>query len=193
MREAQNIREVEILGIDWIGMIFWSGSKRFVSSQPSYLPKGIKKVGVFVNADLQDIKQHVEEYQLDFIQLHGQETPDFVQALKPSRVIKAFNISDPEDFQQTEDYEGIADYFLFDTKGASIGGNGEKFNWSVLSHYHGETPFILSGGIGPDDASGIKALHHPMFIGIDLNSRFEIEPGIKDITKLDNFVKQLKA
>jgi len=193
MREAQNIREVESLGIDWIGMIFWPKSKRYVINKPSYLPKEVKKVGVFVNADLQYIRQHIEDFQLDIIQLHGQESPEFVQALKPFSIIKAFNIADAEDFQLTEKYEGIADYFLFDTKGDKVGGNGKKFNWSVLSQYHGETPFILSGGIGPDDAQNIKAFQHPKCLGIDLNSRFEKEPGLKDITKLKEFIKQLKA
>ncbi len=193
MREAQNIREVESLGIDWIGMIFWPKSKRYVLNRPSYLPKGVKKVGVFVNADLQYIRQHIEDFQLDIIQLHGQESPEFVLALKPFSIIKAFNIADAEDFQLTEKYEGIADFFLFDTKGDKVGGNGKKFNWSVLSQYHGETPFILSGGIGPDDALNIKAFQHPKCLGIDLNSRFETEPGFKDITKLKEFIKQLKA
>lgn len=193
MREAQNIREVESLGIDWIGMIFWPKSKRYVLNRPSYLPKGVKKVGVFVNAELQYIRQHIEDFQLDMIQLHGQESPEFIQALKPLCVIKAFNIAEAGDFKQTEKYEGIADYFLFDTKGDNVGGNGKKFNWSVLSQYHGETPFILSGGIGPDDAQNIKAFQHPKCLGIDLNSRFEKEPGLKDITKLKEFIKQLKA
>ena len=102
-----------------------------------------------------------------------------------------FNIADPEDLNQTKAYEGIVDYFLFDTKGKVVGGNGEKFDWAVLSSYQGETPFLLSGGIGPDDAEAVNSFHHPRCIGIDLNSRFEQAPTFKDITKLRKFIKQL--
>ena len=170
MRDAQNIRDVEKLGVDWIGMIFWPQSKRFVAEVPSYLPKHQKRVGVFVDAPLEDIRQHISDYQLNIIQLHGQESPDYVKALKPHTTIKAFNIAKADDLVQTEQYEGIADYFLFDTKGLMVGGNGQKFDWSVLTAYHGKTPFLLSGGIGLDDAESINSFHHPNCIGIDLNS-----------------------
>ena len=106
-------------------------------------------------------------------------------------IIKAFNIATKDDLEATKPYEGIVDYFLFDTKGKSVGGNGEKFDWSVLADYIGETPFLLSGGIGPDDANRVKAFHHPQCIGIDLNSRFEVEPAYKDIKKLKTFLEQL--
>ena len=193
MRDAQNIRDVESLGIDWIGMIFWPHSKRFIGEVPSYLPKSVKKVGVFVDADLDNIRRHMSDYQLDIIQLHGQESPDFVKALKPHVTIKAFNIAKASDLLQTEAYEGIADYFLFDAKGQMVGGNGHKFDWSVLETYQGKTPFLLSGGIGLEDVEYIKSFHHPSCIGIDLNSRFEREPGFKDITKLREFIKQLRS
>ena len=191
MRDADNIQAVEQLGIDWMGMIFWPKSSRFVTDVPSYLPKQVRRVGVFVDASLEDIRQHVSDYQLDLIQLHGKETPAFAEALKPLSVIKAFNIADAEDLKQTKAYEGIVDYFLFDTKGKVVGGNGEKFDWSVLSSYHGETPFLLSGGIGPDDVEAIKSFRHPKCIGIDLNSRFETEPGMKDIGALREFLSEL--
>ena len=110
MRDAQNIRDVEALGIDWIGMIFWPKSKRYVAEVPSYLPEHLKKVGVFVDSTLDDILQHISDYQLDIIQLHGQESPDFAKALKPHTIIKAFNIEKADDLLQTEKYEGIADY-----------------------------------------------------------------------------------
>lgn len=192
MRDAQNIRDVEKLGVDWIGMIFWSQSKRFVAEVPSYLPKHQKRVGVFVDAPLEDIRQHISDYQLNIIQLHGQESPDYVKALKPHTTIKAFNIAKADDLVQTEQYEGIADYFLFDTKGLMVGGNGQKFDWSVLTTYHGRTPFLLSGGIGLDDAESIGSFHHPCCIGIDLNSRFEISPALKDIDKLRTFLGKIK-
>ena len=192
MRDAQNIRDVEKLGVDWIGMIFWSQSKRFVAEVPSYLPKHQKRVGVFVDAPLEDIRQHISDYQLNIIQLHGQESPDYVKALKPHTTIKAFNIAKADDLVQTEQYEGIADYFLFDTKGLMVGGNGQKFDWSVLTAYHGKTPFLLSGGIGLDDAESIGSFHHPCCIGIDLNSRFEITPALKDIDNLRTFLGKIK-
>ena len=192
MRDAQNIRDVENLGVDWIGMIFWPQSKRFVAEVPSYLPKHQKRVGVFVDAPLEDIRQHISDYQLNIIQLHGQESPDYVKALKPHTTIKAFNIAKADDLAQTEQYEGIADYFLFDTKGLMVGGNGQKFDWSVLTTYHGKTPFLLSGGIGLDDAESIGSFHHPCCIGIDLNSRFEISPALKDIDKLRTFLGKIK-
>ena len=192
MRDAQNIRDVEKLGVDWIGMIFWPQSKRFVAEVPSYLPKHQKRVGVFVDAPLEDIRQHISDYQLNIIQLHGQESPDYVKALKPHTTIKAFNIAKADDLVQTEQYEEIADYFLFDTKGQMVGGNGQKFDWSVLTAYHGKTPFLLSGGIGLDDAESINSFHHPSCIGIDLNSRFEVSPAFKDIDKLRKFLGKIK-
>lgn len=192
MRDAQNIRDVEALGVDWIGMIFWPKSKRYVAEVPSYLPEHLKKVGVFVDSTLDDILQHISDYQLDIIQLHGQESPDFAKALKPHTIIKAFNIEKADDLLQTEKYEGIADYFLFDTKGKMVGGNGQKFDWSVLTAYQGKTPFLLSGGIGPEDAESVRSFHHPRCIGIDLNSRFESEPGFKDINQLKTFINKLR-
>ena len=199
MREAENIREVEALGIDWMGLIFWPKSSRYVSEMPDYLPQDVKHVGVFVNEDLDTVKKKADDYALDLIQLHGSESPDYVRALKTpssinpltSSIIKAFNIATADDFEQTKDYEGLVDYFLFDTKGPSVGGNGVQFDWDVLKDYHGKTPFLLSGGIGPDDAERIQAFHHPQCIGIDLNSRFELSPGLKDINKLKTFIQAL--
>ena len=200
MRDADNIREVEALGIDLMGFIFWNGSKRFVCHKPTYLPTHCQRVGVFVNEDIEQVKRLVEEYALDYIQLHGHESPAYIQELKKTlsifnyqlSIIKAFNIADPSDFEQTKAYEGAAHFFLFDTKGKSVGGNGEQFDWNILDNYNGNTPFILSGGIGPDDASRIMAFKHPKCIGIDLNSRFEITPGLKDINKLKTFIQTIK-
>lgn len=191
MREAENIREAEALGIDLMGFIFWPKSSRYVSERPAYLPTGCKRVGVFVDASLDEIRQHADDYQLDLIQLHGHESPAFVEALRPLRLIKAINIASAEDLIQTEAYEGIVDRFLFDTKGKVAGGNGVKFNWSVLASYHGATPFLLSGGIGPDDVEAVSSFRHPQCLGIDLNSRFEVEPALKDIQKLRQFINQL--
>lgn len=193
MRDAENIREVEALGIDMMGFIFYPKSSRYVSERPKYLPTKCKRVGVFVDATIEDIRQHIADYSLDIIQLHGHESPDFIRQLRALcgdsiAIIKAFNIATKEDLEATAPYVGLVDYFLFDTKGPSAGGNGEKFDWSVLDAYNGDTPFLLSGGIGPDDAERILDYHHSKCIGIDLNSRFEIEPGIKDIVKIKTFL-----
>ena len=196
MREAENIREVEALGIDMMGFIFWPKSSRYVSQCPDYLPKRVKRVGVFVDEDPEQVKRLADDYGLDYIQLHGHETPEVISylrtpALPHPRIIKAFNISTAEDLIQTQPYEGLVDGFLFDAKGKSVGGNGEKFNWGVLDAYKGSTPFLLSGGIGPDDAERVNAFYHPKCIGIDLNSRFELAPGLKDIVKLKEFISNL--
>ena len=192
MCDADNIREVEKLGIDWMGFIFWPKSSRYVSERPAYLPQKCKRVGVFVDEDMETIKKIADDYALDFIQLHGHESPEQLFTLHSSlftvSLVKAFNIATKEDLDATAAYAGLVDYFLFDTKGKSVGGSGEKFDWSVLEAYNGDTPFLLSGGIGPDDAARVKSFRHPRCIGIDLNSRFEIEPGIKDITKLKTFL-----
>ena len=195
MREAENIREVEALGIDLMGFIFWLKSGRYVSERPAYLPTNCKRVGVFVDEDIETVKRIADDYALDFIQLHGHESADYCAQLKGLKLIKAFNIATTEDFKQTEPYTGIVDYFLFDTKGKSVGGNGEKFDWSVLSAYDGNTPFLLSGGIGPDDAEVLTSHFSPLTskkcAGIDLNSRFEQAPGLKDINKLKDFLNAL--
>ena len=196
MRDAENIREVEALGIDLMGFIFWPKSSRYVSERPAYMPQTAKRVGVFVNEDIKQVKRIAEEYSLDVIQLHGSESPDYICQLgsvcgDTIATVKAFNIATAADLDATKSYEGIVDYFLFDTKGPSVGGNGAKFDWTVLADYVGATPFLLSGGIGPDDATRIKAFHHPRCIGIDLNSCFEMAPAVKDTAALSRFLSQL--
>ena len=203
MRDADNIREVEklftlhsSLFTFLMGFIFWPKSKRFVSQRPAYLPEHCKRVGVFVDEDIEQVKRIAADYALDIIQLHGTESPDYIRALRSVcgdiiATIKAFNIATVADIEATKPYEGIVDYFLFDTKGKSVGGNGEKFDWSVLEAYHGATPFLLSGGIGPDDVKRVEAFHHEKCIGIDLNSKFEDAPALKNIQKLKTFLDQL--
>ena len=203
MRDAENIREVEKMFKDlstfnsqlstfMMGFIFWPKSKRFVSERPAYLPSQCKRVGVFVDEDIEQVKRIAEEFVLDFIQLHGSESPEYAQQLRDWKVIKASNIATTEDLEATKPYEGIVDYFLFDTKAQLPGGSGEKFDWSVLEAYHGKTPFLLSGGIDPDDAGRVKAFHHPKCIGIDLNSRFELFPAHKDVVALRRFLHEIK-
>lgn len=191
MREGENIRAVEALGIDWMGFIFWGKSSRFVSKLPTYLPTKAKRVGVFVNENLEQLKRIVDDYSLDIIQLHGSESPEFAQQLRDRVVIKAFSIATIDDLEQTKPYAGVVDFFLFDTKAQLPGGNGQQFDWNILENYDGDTPFLLSGGIGPDDSEHVCNFHHPRCIGIDLNSRFESEPAIKDVVALRRFLSQL--
>ena len=203
MREAENIREVEALGVDLMGFIFWPKSSRYVRERPAYMPTKCKRVGVFVDEDVETIKMIANDYALDIIQLHGHESPEQISHLIPLMshlsIIKAFNIANTDDLEATKPYEGLVDYFLFDTKGKSVGGNGEKFDWSVLDEYTGNTPFLLSGGIGTDDGERVKAFltsHLSRLtskcIGIDLNSRFEFSPALKDINKLREFIKEIR-
>ena len=194
MRETGNIREVEALGIDWMGFIFWAHSARNVSLKPDYLPSRCKRVGVFVNAPMAFIREKVREFGLDILQLHGSEDEDFIRQLRaelPSlTLVKALNVAREEDLEQSKRYEGLCDYFLFDTKADKVGGNGKSFDWSILHSYKGNTPFLLSGGIGPDDKERLRAFHHPQMAGIDLNSRFEIRPAVKDIHLLKSFLHE---
>ena len=191
MREPDNIRAVETLGIDLMGFIFWPKSSRYVSERPAYLPTHCKRVGVFVDEDLETVRRIADEYALDYIQLHGHESREYCAQLNGLKLIKAISVSGHDDIATYKTYEGLVDYFLFDTKCPSVGGSGQQFDWSVLSAYDGSTPFLLSGGIGPDDAERVKAFHHSKCIGIDLNSRFELSPGLKDVAALRRFLIQL--
>lgn len=189
MREADNIRAVEQLGVDWMGFIFWPPSSRYVAVRPAYLPVHAKRVGVFVDQEIEEVRQTARDYSLDIIQLHGHESPHYASELQGEWLtMKAFNIASKNDLMQTVAYEGMVDYFLFDTKAQMVGGNGQKFDWNILSSYHGATPFLLSGGIGPEDAERIKSFQHPRCMGIDLNSRFEEAPALKNVNKLKQFL-----
>ncbi|MBR4572411.1 MAG: phosphoribosylanthranilate isomerase [Prevotella sp.] len=192
MRDADNIREIESLGVDMMGFIFWPKSSRCVSEHPGYLPERCRRVGVFVDESMERVERIAREYALDYVQLHGRESAEYIRNLKVDcGIIKALNIATTDDLKKAEEYSGFVGALLFDTKGKSVGGNGEKFDWSVLDAYDGETPFLLSGGIGPDDAERVRTFSHPKCIGIDLNSRFETEPGLKNVEVLRNFLKQI--
>jgi phosphoribosylanthranilate isomerase len=158
------------------------------------LPPSIKKIGVFVNESKENILTIGYKYKLDGVQLHGSELVDMCRELKKLGyiVIKAFPIAEAYNFRVTKGYEGVCDYFLFDTKTESYGGSGVKFNWQILKEYKGETPFLLSGGIEADDAEAILKIEHPKFAGIDLNSKFEIKPGLKNISLLKEFISHFK-
>ncbi len=177
-----------------MGFIFWAHSARNVSLKPDYLPSRCKRVGVFVNAPISFIREKVRDFGLDILQLHGGEDEDFIRQLRselPSLlIVKALNVAHKEDLEQSERYEGLCDFFLFDTKAEKVGGNGKSFDWDILHNYKGTTPFLLSGGIGPDDKERLRAFHHPQMAGIDLNSRFEIRPAVKDIHLLKSFLHE---
>lgn len=198
MRDPQNIEELAKLHIDFMGMIFFERSARHVEQLTLYdldnsLPETTKRVGVFVNAELEAIMHKVNKYRLDYIQLHGKELPELcIEVSKTIPVIKAFSISSAEDFKITAEYEGLCEYFLFDTKTPQHGGSGQKFDWELLKQYKGDTPFLLSGGISDNDVESIKKIEHPQFAGVDLNSRFETSPGLKNIELLKQFIKELR-
>ena len=192
MRDSENIQQVEELRPDWLGFIFWPKSSRYVSTFPGYMPTHAKRVGVFVDEDIETVRQTAGNYALDIIQLHGQESPEYAAQLREWDVVKAISVSSREDIMTYQSYEGLVDYFLFDTKCKTVGGSGQQFDWQVLDAYDGQTPFLLSGGIGPDDAERVSTFRHPQCIGIDLNSRFETAPGLKDIHKLKEFIKKLR-
>ncbi len=209
MRAADNIKGILELPVDLIGFIFYSKSSRYARNtgldkwitKNADLFEEVRKVGVFVNAEVEEILNTVHDYQLDYVQLHGNESAEYcrelsllwqVSSVRKARMIKAFAIDESFDFSSTEPYASFCSYFLFDTKGKNPGGNGFTFNWSLLEKYEGVTPFFLSGGIGPDMAAEINAVDFPQLSGIDLNSRFEIGPGLKDIEKLKTFLQQIK-
>lgn len=200
MREPANIRQVATLGIDWMGFIFYPKSPRYIAHEGFKMRRGeegklpCRKVGVFVNAPLEEMLMATSDYQLDYLQLHGHESPDTCYALQKRgiAVIKAFAISSSEDLEKTNEYEGRVDYFLFDTQCEGFGGSGRSFDWSVLTAYQGETPFLLSGGISSDSMEAIRQFSHPHFAGIDLNSGFEIDPAMKDVERLKVFIAGLK-
>ncbi len=194
MREAGNVATVGSLAIQFMGFILFDRSPRYVADVAPETAAGIKRVGVFVNASEAEIAEQVKKQRLDFVQLHGSESAELCEALKRRGlgVIKAISIASPEDMRQTAKYEAVVDYLLFDTKCAEHGGSGRRFDWSILDSYSGATPFLLSGGIDEESAGEIRTINHNAFAGVDLNSRFEAAPAVKDITKLKNFLKILR-
>lgn len=209
LREPDNIKDVLALGVDYLGFIFYEKSSRYVGdtdlaewieAQGTALA-GVAKVGVFVNAGVDTILNTVHDYELDYVQLHGDESPGYcrelqllwsVSTLRTAGLIRAFSVDAAFNFGTTADYADACDLFVFDTGGqAAHGGTGVKWDWSKLARYTGDTPFLLSGGIGPGDAARVRMLEHPRLLGVDLNSRFEDRPGVKDVGLLGEFVGTL--
>jgi phosphoribosylanthranilate isomerase len=198
MREPSNISEIAALKPDYMGFIFYFKSSRFVEMMVFYVAQrlkmqGIEPVAVFVNPSAAYVQHIHEKYGFTHIQLHGRETPQLCAELqsKGFHVWKAFSVETSEDLKKTKDYEGCCDAFLFDTKSNLPGGSGKQFDWDILSEYSGQTPFLLSGGIGPEDAERIGHFQHPRLMGIDVNSRFETRPAHKDPALLESFIQSL--
>lgn len=198
LREPGNIRQIAQLHPDYMGFIFYPNSPRFAKKLDvnvlNSIPKEIKKVGVFVNENLENILTYIHKYDLDAVQLHGSENQKLCQLIKEeakAQVIKVFSVMGAYNLKVTKDYEDVADLFLFDTKTDLYGGSGQKFNWNILHEYLGEKNFLLSGGIGLDDVKAIRKLEHPKMIGVDVNSRFEIKPGLKNVEMLREFIQEI--
>ena len=199
----EQLQQVQDLGVDYAGMIFYEGSPRYAGNKlhpEKELVKNtsINKIGVFVNADYDTIIKTIDDYGLLAVQLHGDETDEFCMELMDLvKVIKVFKLKDQHNIDEmVESFQNVCHFFLFDTsvnKENVYGGTGEKFNWDILAGSSIKKPFFLSGGIGPGDASTIKLFKHDYLYGIDINSHFEKEPGIKDINLVENFIKEIRG
>lgn len=197
MKHLQNIQEVDALGVDYLGFIFYPHSKRDASQLNPQDLQGLKatKVGVFVNEGFGFILQKTLDYQLGAVQLHGDESPELCQQLKKEglEVFKVFSVGESFDFDALEPYKPHVNYFLLDTKGKERGGNGVAFDWSLLAQYDNEIPLILSGGLNPQNIQSALDIQTLNLFALDLNSGFELEPGLKDLELLrDNLKNQLK-
>jgi phosphoribosylanthranilate isomerase len=197
MKFTQNRQEVEKLNVDFMGYIFYAPSKRYVGEtpEPGLFNSEKPKVGVFVDENAFEILALAKNLGFEWVQLHGNENPKTCQLLKRQglKIIKAFSVDEKFNFKTTQQYEKVANYFLFDTKTENHGGSGQKFNWAILDKYVGHIPFFLSGGIGPGDVKNIMEINHPKLTGVDVNSGFEDEPGLKNIEKLDEFITKIKV
>ncbi len=214
--QKHNVKAVAALQPDYLGFIFWKPSPRYFEGEMPFLGNDINKVGVFVDAEREEVIAKVRRYDLDAVQLHGQESSAYCQALQddfqilsnekaPSKdlskngkveIIKVFSIRDTFDFSVLEPYEKVCDYYLFDTKGKLPGGNGYAFNWEILKDYPSVKPYFLSGGIGLENVDSLLSfLDRPeskYCYAIDINSKFEIQPGLKDIHQIKEFKKLLE-
>ena len=200
--QFKQLQQLEALNIDYAGLIFYKDSPRYMGDkitgkQVKEADFDLKKVGVFVNPGYSELLDAIDEYGLDIVQLHGNETPEMCEDVSGEvEVIKAFRIEDGavNIDKLVEPYDAVCDFYLFDTAGLkeSFGGTGQQFDWSILKKAKIEKPFFLSGGIGPDDAQKIKAFKHPDFFAIDVNSKFEIAPGLKDMAVILKFLQAFK-
>lgn len=199
LKDRDNVKKIAESNPDIMGFIFYPGSARYVGDKPdeslfSNVPPGIMKTGVFVNEEPSQIIRKMNLFGLDLVQLHGLESPEYCNYLKSNglTLIKAFGITNNFNFKILEKYVDTCKYFLFDTKSEIHGGSGLKFHWHKISEYNLNKPFLLSGGISPDDVPSIKQINHINLLGVDINSRFEINPGIKDYMKVKDFIMEIR-
>ena len=203
MKYVENIQQIAELQPEYLGFIFYDKSNRNFDGIIPKLPKSIKKTGVFVNASLDEVLEKIKTYNLQAVQLHGDESEQFCKELRQAelvsasqkqvQVIKVFGIKDEFDFNILKPFESVVDYFLFDTKGKERGGNGITFNWKVLEKYPFSKPFFLSGGIGlaqTEEINKIRKTDLPIY-GLDVNSKFEIEAGLKSVKSLNKFKEKV--
>lgn len=199
--ELKQLQQLDGLDIDFAGMIFYKESPRYIGGKLNAkdIKKAdfdLKKTGVFVNPEMIEVLDAIDEFGLEVVQLHGDETPEMCEDLSSEvEVIKAFRITGTEDIDKlVAPYDAVCDYYLFDTGGLkeSFGGTGQQFDWSILAKAKIEKPFFLSGGIGVEDAARVKAFKHPDMFGVDINSKFEVSPGVKDMKLLLQFKQGLK-
>lgn len=200
MKYQSNIKALADLAPDYIGFIFYPPSKRFIGVEfekqdVDHLHPDIKRTAVFVDAQLHEVIEFSHLYGIKTVQLHGKESPEFCAALqqKDFTVIKAFGVDESFDFNTLAPYLKSVDFFLFDTKTASHGGSGETFSWQILANYQFDKPFFLSGGLSVENLEQAVGFQHEQFYGLDLNSKFEIEPGLKDIEKLKTAFELIRA
>ncbi len=197
MTEPDNINELTRLPVDWVGHIFYKKSPRDVDRAAvfeEWIYNGKKKIGVFVDETIQNLETIISDFDLDGVQFHGDESTDYVKTIRDKFdgiVIKAIGVSTAMDLEKTESYDGLVDYFIFDTKSEKKGGSGLVFDWDILDNYQGMTPFLLSGGLSLDGINQIRDFSHPQLRGYDLNSRFESRPGFKNIELIKEFIDEL--
>ena len=199
MRDPGKISGVAAALPNFLGFIFYPKSARFVweefsTDQLNAIPEAIQKVGVFVNELPEKVIEICKRLNFRVAQLHGSESPEYCQQIKASdlTVFKVFSVDDSFDFEQLSGYTEVCDYFLFDTKGHLPGGTGRKFDWELLKNYTGSVSFFLSGGIGPDDLEAIRNFEHPRWRGLDVNSGFELSPALKDVEKVQQFIREIR-
>lgn len=191
-----DLEQLAGIGVHYGGMIFYKKTPRFVKNKLEAEAvknfKGVKKTGVFVNETIDEVIRIIDSYGLDVVQLHGDESPAFCEtARKYAQVTKVFRLTSKDDLKKTVAYKEVSDYFLFDTPGTLYGGSGKQFDWHLLTYYKGDIPFFLSGGIGMDAVEALKKFDHPQLYAVDINSRFEISPGVKNIADIKQFLWHL--
>ncbi len=197
INQTANLLAIDSIGVDFIGLNYYPKSKRFVTGDPEFIAAAKQiatpKVGVFVGESQQVILDYVKLYDLDYVQLHGDESSDYCKAIQDVvKVIKVFRVGEDFDFNQTQEFLHC-DYLLFDTYTTEYGGSGKRFDWSLLNKYLDETKYLLAGGIKLEDAFAIQDLNYPNMAGVDLNSKFEIRPGVKSILQLEEFLKRVNT